>query len=102
MFSTIKRLLTYLSYYKKQFIVGAILLLLAAALELTSPLIAKQLIDRVMTPAVNSSNLDTMLLIQLLAGYLLVNLIGSLFRYISLLQLRKMSNSIVKNAGSAF
>ena len=96
MFSTIKRLLTYLSYYKKQFIVGAILLLLAAALELTSPLIAKQLIDRVMTPAVNSSNLDTMLLIQLLAGYLLVNLIGSLFRYISLLQLRKMSNSIVK------
>lgn len=96
MFSTIKRLLTYLSYFKKQFIVGAILLLLAAALELTSPLIAKQLIDRVMTPAVNSSNLDTMLLIQLLAGYLLVNLIGSLFRYISLLQLRKMSNSIVK------
>ncbi|MFI8543314.1 ABC transporter ATP-binding protein [Enterococcus casseliflavus] len=96
MFSTIKRLLTYLSYYKKQFTVGAILLLLAAALELTSPLIAKQLIDRVMTPAVNSSNLDTILLIQLLAGYLLVNLIGSLFRYISLLQLRKMSNSIVK------
>ncbi|MBN2904625.1 MAG: ABC transporter ATP-binding protein [Enterococcus sp.] len=96
MFSTIKRLLTYLSYYKKQFTVGAILLLLAAALELTSPLIAKQLIDRVMTPAVNSSNLDTMLLIQVLAGYLLVNLIGSLFRYISLLQLRKMSNSIVK------
>lgn len=96
MFSTIKRLLTYLSYYKKQFTVGAILLLLAAALELTSPLIAKQLIDRVMTPAVNSSNLDTTLLIQLLAGYLLVNLIGSLFRYISLLQLRKMSNSIVK------
>lgn len=96
MFSTIKCLLTYLSYYKKQFTVGAILLLLAAALELTSPLIAKQLIDRVMTPAVNSSNLDTMLLIQLLAGYLLVNLIGSLFRYISLLQLRKMSNSIVK------
>ncbi len=96
MFSTIKRLLTYLSYYKKQFTVGAILLLLAAALELTSPLIAKQLIDRVMTPAVNSSNLDTMLLIHLLAGYLLVNLIGSLFRYISLLQLRKMSNSIVK------
>jgi len=95
-FSTIKRLLTYLSYYKKQFTVGAILLLLAAALELTSPLIAKQLIDRVMTPAVDSRNLNTMLLIQLLAGYLLVNLIGSLFRYISLLQLRKMSNSIVK------
>jgi len=95
-FSTIKRLLTYLSYYKKQFTVGAILLLLAAALELTSPLIAKQLIDRVMTPAVDSRNLNTILLIQLLAGYLLVNLIGSLFRYISLLQLRKMSNSIVK------
>lgn len=102
MFSTIKRLLTYLSYYKKQFTVGAILLLLAAALELTSPLIAKQLIDRVMTPAVDSRNLNTMLLIQLLAGYLLVNLIGSLFRYISLPQLRKCPTVLSKNAGSAF
>lgn len=96
MFSTIKRLLSYLRYYKKQFMVGASLLLLAAALELTSPMIAKQLIDQVMTPASETATLKTMLLIQLLAGYLLVNLIGSLFRYVSLLQLRKMSNSIVK------
>ena len=96
MFSTIKRLLSYLSYYKKQFMLGASLLLLAAALELTSPLIAKQLIDQVMTPASETAVLKMMPLLQLLAGYLLVNLIGSLFRYVSLLQLRKMSNSIVK------
>ncbi|WP_430611317.1 ABC transporter ATP-binding protein [Enterococcus sp. DIV0876] len=96
MFSTIKRLLSYLSFYKKQFMLGASLLLLAAALELTSPLIAKQLIDQVMTPASETAVLKMMPLLQLLAGYLLVNLIGSLFRYVSLLQLRKMSNSIVK------
>lgn len=72
------------------------MLLLGAALELTSPLIAKRLIDGVMTPSVETGNLNILFLIQLLAGYLLINLIGSLFRYISLLQLRKMSNRIVK------
>lgn len=96
MFSTIKRLLSYVGYYKKQFSIGAVLLLLGAALELTSPLIAKRLIDGVMTPSVETGNLNILFLIQLLAGYLLINLIGSLFRYISLLQLRKMSNCIVK------
>jgi ATP-binding cassette subfamily B multidrug efflux pump len=96
MFSTIKRLLSYVGYYKKQFTIGAVLLLLGATLELSSPMIAKQLIDGVMTPSVESGQLNVFFLIQLLAGYLLINLIGSLFRYISLLQLRKMSNSIVK------
>lgn len=96
MFSTIKRLLSYVGYYKKQFSIGAVLLLLGAALELTSPLIAKRLIDGVMTPSVETGNLNILFLIQLLAGYLMINLIGSLFRYISLLQLRKMSNRIVK------
>ena len=96
MFSTIKRLLSYVGYYKKQFSIGAVLLLLGAALELTSPLIAKRLIDGVMTPSVETGNLNILFLIQLLAGYLLINLIGLLFRYISLLQLRKMSNRIVK------
>ncbi|WP_291293268.1 ABC transporter ATP-binding protein [Enterococcus sp.] len=96
MFSTIKRLLSYVGYYKKQFSIGAILLLFGAALELTSPMIAKRLIDGVMTPSVETGNLNVLFLIQLLAGYLLINLVGSLFRYISLLQLRKMSNSIVK------
>ena len=96
MFSTIKRLLSYVGYYKKQFSIGAVWLLLGAALELTSPLIAKRLIDGVMTPSVETGNLNILFLIQLLAGYLLINLIGSLFRYISLLQLRKMSNRIVK------
>ncbi|VTS87862.1 ABC-type multidrug transport system, ATPase and permease components [Enterococcus gallinarum] len=96
MFSTIKSLLSYVGYYKKQFSIGAVLLLLGAALELTSPLIAKRLIDGVMTPSVETGNLNILFLIQLLAGYLLINLIGSLFRYISLLQLRKMSNRIVK------
>ncbi|MFV0560841.1 MAG: ABC transporter ATP-binding protein [Enterococcus sp.] len=94
--TTVKRLLSYVGYYKKQFILGATLLLIASALELYSPIIAKQAIDRVMTPAAKTHQVDSMLLFQLLAAYLLLNLVGSLFRYISLLQLRKMSNQIVK------
>lgn len=96
LFSTIKRLLSYITYYKKQFFIGAFLLVIATGLELNSPLIAKQLIDGVMTPAFETGKLNLPFLIQLLTGYLLINLIGSLFRYISLLQLRQMSNSIVK------
>lgn len=96
MFSTIKRLLSYVTYYKKTFFIGVLLLLLASGLELYSPMIAKKLIDDVMTPSLTSGHLNTTFLIQLLTGYLLINLFGSLFRYISLLQLRKMSNRIVK------
>lgn len=96
MFSTIKQLLDYIKYYKKAFLLGASLLLLASVLELYSPMIAKQLIDNVMSPSVSDGNLNISLLIQLLALYLFINLVGSLFRYISLLNLRKMSNSIIK------
>lgn len=96
MFVTVKRLLSYLQHYKKIFILGASLLVLASGLELYSPMIAKRLIDDVMTPAVADDQLNIRLLLILLTSYLLINLIGSLFRYVSLLQLRKMSNSIVK------
>ena len=96
MLVTIRRLLYYLKYYKKQFIIGTGLLLLASSLELYSPMIAKQLIDQVMTPAAKNGNLKIELLLILLSIYLGLNIFGALFRYISLLLLRKMSNKIVQ------
>ncbi|OJG14952.1 hypothetical protein RU96_GL000527 [Enterococcus canintestini] len=72
------------------------LLIVASGLELISPLIAKRMIDSVMTPAFDTGNLPLLLLIQLLSFYLLLNIVGSLFRYFSILQLRKMANQIVK------
>ncbi|EOT49423.1 MULTISPECIES: ABC transporter ATP-binding protein [Enterococcus] len=96
MIQTSKRLLSYIKYHRQRFWLGASLLTLATALELYSPMIAKQLIDQVMTPAYQTGNLNGDLLIVLLMSYFLLNLIGSLLRYNSLLLLRKMSNRIVK------
>lgn len=96
MFKTILRLFSYLKYHKKTFITGTALLIAASGLELCSPLLAKRSIDDVMTPAFKDGNLNLSLLLLLLSGYLLINLLGSLFRYISILHLRKMANAIVK------
>lgn len=96
MIQTSKRLLSYIRYHRQRFIIGASLLIIATALELYSPMIAKQLIDKVMTPAYQTGTLNGELLIILLMSYFLLNLVGSLLRYSSLLLLRKMSNRIVK------
>lgn len=97
MFKTIFHLLSYLKQHKKTFTFGVLLLLGASGLELLSPLIAKRSIDDVMTPAFDTGKINFKLLFLLLGGYLLINLLGAIFRYISILSLRKMSNKIVKN-----
>ncbi|MGX7200510.1 ABC transporter ATP-binding protein [Enterococcus nangangensis] len=96
MLKTVRRLFSYLKYHPKTMALGITLLGLASALELYSPMLARQLIDNVMTPAKETGVLNVQLLIMLLMGYLIINLVGSLFRYVSLLKLRKMSNDIVK------
>jgi ATP-binding cassette subfamily B protein/ATP-binding cassette subfamily B tetracycline resistance protein len=96
MVKTIKRLLSYVKADKMIFSISVGLLILASGLELISPLIAKRMIDSVMTPAFDTGNLPVLLLIQLLSLYLLLNIVGSLFRYLSILKLRKMANQIVK------
>lgn len=96
MFKTLIYLFSYLKYHKKVFLFGTFLLILASFLELSSPLIAKNIIDKVMTPAFESGNLRVSFLFFLLGSYLGLNVLGALCRYISLLNLRKMSNKIVK------
>ena len=96
MLKTIIRLLSYIRFYKQRFLVGASLLVIATGLELYSPMIAKRLIDQVLTPAYETGVLNKEWLIILLMSYLLLNSVGSLLKYFSLLLLRKMSNRIVK------
>jgi len=96
MLKTIIRLLSYIRFYKQRFLVGASLLVIATGLELYSPMIAKRLIDQVLTPAYETGVLNKEWLIILLMSYLLLNSVGSLLKYVSLLLLRKMSNRIVK------
>lgn len=96
MLKTIIRLLSYIRFYKQRFLVGASLLVIATGLELYSPMIAKRLIDQVLTPAYETGILNKEWLIILLMSYLLLNSVGSLLKYVSLLLLRKMSNRIVK------
>ena len=96
MLPTIKRLFGYLKNHKPTFLLGTGLLMSAAFLELTTPLLAKRSLDEVMTPAFQTGKLNLELLLMLLAAYLGINLIGSFFRYISILNLRKMANRIVK------
>lgn len=96
MLPTIKRLFGYLKNHKPTFLLGTGLLVSAAFLELSTPLLAKRSLDEVMTPAFQTGRLNLELLLMLLSAYLGINLIGSLFRYISILNLRKMANRIVK------
>lgn len=96
MLPTIKRLFGYLKNHKKTFLLGTALLVSAAVLELSTPLLAKRTLDDVMTPAFQTGQLNFSFLLMLLAAYLGINLIASLFRYISILNLRKMANRIVK------
>lgn len=96
MFKTIWQLLSYLKNYKKIFITGVLLLLAASGLELVAPIIAKASIDQVMAPAFQTGIVNLKILSLLLGAYFLLNLFGALFRYVSILSLRKMSNKIVK------
>ena len=79
MLQTIRRLLGYVKAHKLIFSISVGLLIVASGLELISPLIAKRMIDSVMTPAFDTGNLPLLLLIQLLSFYLLLNIVGSYF-----------------------
>ena len=76
MLKTIIRLLSYIRFYKQRFLVGASLLVIATGLELYSPMIAKRLIDQVLTPAYETGVLNKEWLIILLMSYLLLNSVG--------------------------
>lgn len=97
MIKTVKRLLSYLKYYKAAFFLGISLLMLTTLTGLYSPMVIKNIIDQVITPAGQGAGLQAGLLFQLLAFYLILNLASSLTSIYGRYTLMKVSNRIVKD-----
>lgn len=93
---TIKWLMTYLRHQKYAFFIGVTLLLVASAAGLYAPLVARNLIDTTITPAVMAKQLDWKLLLWGVGSYLLLNLFSMLCNYCGRLQLKIMSNRLAK------
>lgn len=93
---TIKWLIAYLRYQKFAFVSGVTLLLLASAAGLYAPLVARNLIDTTITPAVMAEELNWNLVLWGVASYLALNLFSMLCNYCGRLQLKMMSNRLAK------
>lgn len=93
---TIKWLIAYLRYQKYAFLIGVALLLVASMAGVYAPLVARNLIDTTITPAVTAKQLDWNLLLMGVGSYLLLNLFSMLCNYFGRLQLKIMSNRLAK------
>lgn len=93
---TLGRMLGYTKQKKGAFLFGLILLLAAVGADLMRPLYIQQVIDRVLTPALEAG-LNTSLLVRLLAVYMGLSLVTAASRYFSFLLLTVGANTIVRN-----
>ncbi|MER2064598.1 MAG: ABC transporter ATP-binding protein, partial [Alkalibacterium sp.] len=66
---TVKRLLSYMKYYKGYFALGIGLVILSTITDLGAPIIAQRVIDNVITPAAQEGEAITETLIELIAIY---------------------------------
>ncbi|MGY3723932.1 ATP-binding cassette, subfamily B/ATP-binding cassette, subfamily B, tetracycline resistant protein [Granulicatella balaenopterae] len=96
MLQTIKRLLSYIRFDLKRFMIGILLLLVTTATALYSPLVAKQMIDEVITPASQTGQLNHGLLFYFVGLYILMNAVSFLCGYLGQYTLNKMANYLVK------
>ena len=94
--TTVKRLISYLKYYKLSFLFGFIFLFIAVAADLSAPLVAQQVIDEVITPAADEGIMFSHILMRLLFIYTGLMVLTSILRYSSYLILTRAANSIVK------
>lgn len=93
---TILWLMRYIRYRKRNFIGGVSLLLVASFAGLYSPIVAKTVIDTVITPASQTGQLDWATLIMWVSGYFLLNVLSYGSSYSGRLLLKVMSNQLVK------
>lgn len=96
MIQTVKRLLSYLKYEKAIFVKGILLSFATTGLGLYAPLVAKQMIDQVITPAATKGVLDISQLFFYIGFYLLLNTLTSLTGYGGRMTLKRLSNILVK------
>ena len=93
---TMKRLLSYLRYEKKGVLIGIFCLLLSTGATLTGPLVAKYIIDNVITPMGQSGVFHPGNLILWVGIYVTVNLVGAAGGYLNRLYMKTLSNRIAK------
>lgn len=89
-----KRLVKYAMQFKKVLLGGLMLLAVAVAADLAAPLIAKEIIDNHIAPANGTVNFEP--IAYLLAIFLGLGVVASIFRYLEYIFLQKGANSIIK------
>lgn len=93
---TVKRLLSYMKYFKWQFGIGISLLLFATITDLSAPIIAQRIIDNVITPAAESGEAFGPVLMQLVIIYAILMFSTAVLRYFSQIVRMKAANGSVK------
>lgn len=93
---TVKRLLSYMKYYKWQFTIGIALIMLSTITDLGAPIIAQRIIDNVITPAAEQGEAFTEVLIQLILIYIGLMVSTVITRYISSIFRMRAANGVVK------
>ena len=93
---TMKRLLSYLRYEKKGVLIGLFCLLLSTGATLTGPLVAKHIIDNVITPMGQAYVFYAGGLLLWVGIYVTVNLVGVAGAYLNRVYMKTLSNRIAK------
>lgn len=94
--TTVKRLLSYMKYYKLYFTIGIGLVALSMVTDLGAPIIAQRIIDQVITPAAAGNEEFTDVLIRLIAIYFGLMVSTVITRYISAIYRMRAANGIIK------
>lgn len=93
---TVKRLVSYMKYYKLYFTIGIGLVVLSMVTDLGAPIIAQRIIDQVITPAAAGNEEFTDVLIRLIAIYFGLMVSTVITRYISAIYRMRAANGIIK------
>ncbi|WP_208558962.1 ABC transporter ATP-binding protein [Marinilactibacillus kalidii] len=93
---TVKRLLSYMKYFKCQFGIGIAFLLLSTVTDLGAPIMAQRIIDNVITPAAETGEAFSDTLMQLILIYAFLMMSTAAFRYFSQIIRMKAANGSVK------
>ena len=93
---TVKRLLSYMKYFKMHFTIGIGLVILSMITDLGAPIIVQRVIDQVITPAATSGEDYSNVLVRLIAIYFGLTVSTVITRYISAIYRMRGANGIIK------
>lgn len=93
---TVKRLLSYMKYYKLYFTIGIGLVMVSMVTDLGAPIVAQRIIDNVITPSAAQGETVTDVLIRLILIYFGLTVSTVITRYISAIYRMRAANGIIK------